>query len=479
MGLVWDGENDQVANLNFQGFYSDFEMTETSRQFAPTSNGDFGDFRRTVTNPFLSPQYSYEIGGDYAQPFAGGTLKLIGLRRFDTENRKRISTIDPVDDITTQFESDETADTAETILRILYTLEPAKGQTLEWAIEGALNTLDTSTLFREDLGGGFQPVFIAGSDVFVKENRGETSLLYTRPMTTKLQLQSSVAVEYSKLSAEGTTSNSRSFVRPKGFLALTYDPTNTTQIRTRIDRLVGQLNFRNFASNVDLQEGNQNSGNTELVPEQTWRYEVAVEHRLGAKNVITLTFFHESIEDFITFLSLPGGGGGLGNLTDTRQKRQGIELESTWSTDAIGLKGGKLDISGELLKTRLRDPLTGESRAFDRIRKWRYAVNFRQDIENTAWAWGFSFKAENLSPRHRTDQRSQELVRPFRDSIVFIEHKDILGMTLNLSVDNIFIPQRTLTRDFFDGDRLGEIIKTERRVRTNGTVYQMTLSGKF
>ena len=243
--------------------------------------------------------------------------------------------------------------------------------------------------------------------------------------------------------------------------------------------MVGQLNFGNFASSVDFQEGNENSGNTELVPQQSWQYEFTVEHRFGAKNVVTLTFLHETIEDFITFIKLGNGDEGLGNLKDTTQIRQSISLDTTWSTNAIGLKGGKLDVRGKIFNTKLTDPLTGQVRDFDRTRQWQYFIRFRQDIEATPWAWGWSLFSQSRAARHRTDQRTLETVRPFNDATIFIEHKNIFGMTGNFQIENVFGPERVTTREFFDGDRLGEIIQTERRVRNTGVVYRMGLSGKF
>jgi len=486
LGMAWEGDNGHTANLNFKGLYALSTNSETSRQFAPPQDpngmrGELSDLQRTVISPWARDRYNYEIGGDYALPLSGGTLKLIGLRTYTDDSVTSDSINDTVGGPLTEFKSKTNAITGESILRALYTIEPAAGQTVELAVEGALNTLDTTSDFCFDEGTGLGCVdfTVDGSDVRVEEQRGETSLLYSRPLGAKLKLQSTLAVEYSKLSTKGANGNSRSFLRPKGFVKLTYDPSPNIQIRARIDRRVGQLNFRSFASSVDFQDGNQDSGNTELVPQQSWSGEVALEYRLSKKNVVTLIFDQEIFEDFLTFLSFEGGGAGLGNLKTSKPKTQSISLNTTWDTDFLGLKGGKLDTSTTFTNTKFRDQITGLDRDIDNGLEWFYSVNFRQDIVRTDWAWGFNLNDFQTAPSHRTDQRISNSDGIFNGSTFFIEHKNVFGMTLNFNVRNIFNQDRVRVREFFDGDRLGDITQIERRIRKGGQTYRLTLSGKF
>ncbi len=474
INLGWNGDNGDVANLSLQAFYYKHNFHETSDQFMAQGTVA-GDLLRMIETRSGEDEYTYEIGGDYTTDFAGGSLKFIGLRRRE-DSRFFTHYDDTAEDGSFfRYNSRRQPIESETILRTLYTTEPTTGHVLEWAIEGAFNTLDTTATFQEDTGSGFQDVLLSGSNTRVEERRAESSLLYVLPLGKKLRFQTSVAVEYSELSVSGNDNNTRSYVRPKGFAALTFDATVETQFRGRIDRKVGQLNFFDFASRRDISQGQTDSGNTELVPEQLWRFELTAEHRFSPKNVTTLTAYYETFEDYNMLVPLAGGGQGIGNVDGAKNK--GITLTSTWMLDSLGVNGGKLDFAGTYQDSEIKDPFTGIFRHFDWQEQWQIEITFRQDIQNTNWAWGLNYWDNTELPGYRKDRINKGPFGP--NYFAYVEHKDVLGMTLTAKYYNAFGRTMQYNREFFAPDRLGGFDGGEFRSLRRGGYFNIQLAGKF
>ena len=107
-----------------------------------------------------------------------------------------------------------------------------------------------------------------------------------------------------------------------------------------------------------------------------------------------------------------------------------------------------------------------------------YEINFRHDIPNSNWAWGGSIEDEDNSDNLRLDQ-----INAFNfDSVfasVFIEHKDVFGLTVRGALNNLLNRSERFVRTNFVNRRDGPIDFTEDRSRKFGLIYQLTVSGSF
>ena len=95
-------------------------------------------------------------------------------------------------------------------------------------------------------------------------------LSYGRPLTSKLTMQFTAGGESSTLKQTGANAVTRTFLRPKGSLSLAWAARAGLDVSLRLARRVGQLNFADFLASVNLGDDNQNAGNEELVPQQSW-----------------------------------------------------------------------------------------------------------------------------------------------------------------------------------------------------------------
>jgi outer membrane receptor for ferrienterochelin and colicins len=420
-------------------------------------------------------EYDYELGGDYEFGLGGGRLKLIGLRHF-THTPFRQTLIQTYADLTPTIGQrfTQVGDQTETIGRGEYRWH---GGGADWqvSLEGALNRLDVDNgLFSLDGAGDFVPLPFPNSAATVEERRGEAMLTYGRPIASNLNLQASIGGEYSQLSQNGAGGLTRIFYRPKGFVNLAWQPRPGLDLSARIERAVGQLDFFDFVASGNISAGTQNAGNANLVPPQSWDGQVQAVRNLGRWGNATARLYGRLISDIVDVIPV-NGGQSPGNLPGTATV-YGIQWTSTFNFDPIGVPGAKLDLGIEFRKSRLTDPLTGARRSINENMTRQITATFRHDIPHTPFAYGAEYVDFRQSPLLRLDQHWHYLTRPGTLG-VYVEHKDIFGLTMRATVDNLLGTNESFGRRFYDGLRTNGVLFTENRDRFYGPIFTLTISG--
>ncbi|MGN3972988.1 TonB-dependent receptor plug domain-containing protein [Tsuneonella sp. SYSU-LHT278] len=469
--LTWNRGGD-IAHLNasYRRVYSTFDESEDRLPLSgvPRNRDLYGRQRG----------YDYEIGGDYAFDLAGGRLKLIGLDRFDRTRYSEDAVIafaDGSPPVGGRYA--QVTESGEVIGRAEFGWKWGKA---DWQIaaEAAFNRFDKdASLFDLSPSGAFVEVPFPQGDGGVREDRYEAILSYGRPITDKLTMQLSAGAENSTISQSGANDLSRTFTRPKGALNLGWAPEKGLDISFNVERLVGQLNFGDFLARAFLDQGNQNSNNAELVPTQSWNITAAIKKDLGKWGSTNLRFFDRRFEDFIDIVPLPGGGEGRGNID--RARRRGFEWTSTFNLDPMGFKGAKLDTNVILQTSAIRDPLTGEKRQISNLWRQRVEMNLRHDIPATDWAWGAGFEYSRNTPYYRVFEVGRDWEGPVFDSY-FIEHKDVLGMTVRLQAVNFANARHRLYRTVYAGPRNSSPVAfIEDRSQLIGPIFRLSVKGTF
>ena len=161
--------------------------------------------------------------------------------------------------------------------------------------------------------------------------------------------------------------------------------------------------------------------------------------------------------------------------------------------DPIGWTGAKLDFEGEVRRSSLRDPLTGIHRRISDDKIYSYEATLRHDIPGSNWAWGAGVEESRYSDFLRLDQITRfRTGAPY--SWIFLEHKDVFGLTVQVNLGNLFGRSENFTRtaygdllgqpggldrDFIRGRRNGPVAFIEDRSREFGLIYRLTVSGSF
>jgi len=476
--LAWDTDN-LIANVSLLIKQDKSTYEESSDRFSAGIDGSVGAQITAVDYKNIEDEFSYELGGDYTQALGEGQLKIIGLlRRSSNEDHATFTDLPMMGDHYL-YQSFSKPKESENILRAVYSFEPFDGHNFEWAGELVENKLATHSTYYEDSGEGFTPLILGGSDTDVSEERAEVSLQYSSALSERLSIQTSLGSEYSQISVEGDEKRSESFVRPKGFLALSWAQNDDLRIRTRLERSVGQLDFYDFASSNNANDGTALGGNTALVPEQTWRAELSFEQQLGLGNSVTFTIFGQRIEDFITYMPMSGGGEGKGNLEYLDST--GLDLTATFNTEHWGITGGKLDLIAEIHSDEFEDPLTGDTLRYRRngYSPEFYQLSFRQDLPRTPWAWGVILEERSGNITYRRNSLRDQDHSGIQAHRIFIEHKNLWGMVAKLEVEDLFGFTYENNQTFFTGDRGGEIERREVNERHSPWVARMSVSGTF
>ncbi len=476
--LGWDFE-DSSANVSFLVTDEKRTYEESSDRYHSNGNGEWGEQFTAVDYQSIEEELSYEIGGDYTRPLGMGELKLIGLFRHSKTDAQRAFDDLPMEGAHYLFESTSEPEEQESILRSVFSFEPVQGHRFEVAGELVKNTLETASTFREDTGSGFEELTLDGSNTEVSEERAELSVQYSTALTEQLSFQASLGGEYSEISVDGTEGRTESFVRPKGFASFSWAQTDDRRIRARLERSVGQLDFYDFASSTNVNDGTTTGGNTQLVPDQTWRAELSLEQQFGDNNSFTVTVFREEIEDFITFIPMGDGSEGLGNISELESS--GIDLSATINTQSFGIPGGKLDLMAEIHTDELDDPVTGERREYRRngYKPEFYQLSFRQDFPQSPFAWGVILEERSGNINYRIDRVRHQDHKALQAHRIFVEHKDLWGMVAKLEVEDLFGFTYVNERTLFDGDRNGAIVGRETNTRHSPWVLRMSVSGTF
>jgi len=134
--------------------------------------------------------------------------------------------------------------TSESIVRVTFKASPAPSLSLEAGGEGDYNALTDRTLYTVNGAA----ITVPAANVHVTEKRGEGFATATWRMRPTLSLEAGVRVEASKIAATGDVVSGRAFVFAKPRAVITWSPNDDNQIRVRVEREVGQLNFDDFAA---------------------------------------------------------------------------------------------------------------------------------------------------------------------------------------------------------------------------------------
>ena len=468
----YDFGGDVTANLNLS-YGSDFFSRKE-----PETAIDSAGVTRTREALVEEDGPEYELGGDIQFPFGPGSLKLILLERFERDNYSS-TVIDRLSDDSPPrgFRFEQTNGAGERIGRLEYDW---KLWGADWQLSGeaAFNRLDRrSRLFELAPGGEFVQLAFPQGNGGVTEDRYDASLSISRSLSSTLSVQVIGAMEFSTIEQTGFAANSRSFKRPKGSFAATWKPRDDFDISVTLAKRVSQLSFGDFLASVSLNNDNQNGGNNELVPYQSYNVEIEANKTFGAWGSLKLEARKAWFEDFIDWFPLPGGGEARGNIGDA--DRLHLQANATINLDPLGFRGARVDLEVVKRDMNVIDPFTGLNRPFSYDQEGSFEIDFRHDVPGTDWAWGVNLDHFDQAPYARRFEIGREWEGKVFGSL-FIEHKDVLGLTVRARANNLLGARDYFRRTVFDGPRPeGAVRFEEYRSRRIGPIFRLTVSGDF
>jgi hypothetical protein len=425
----------------------------------------------------------WEIGGDISRPLGGGAIKLVGLanrRQRDWLERYRFRT-DGGGEVLGGFEQFQDAQRNETLLRLNWTRSNLAGFSFEAGVEGVLNTLDHKVELFEFLAGG-QPVQInlPIDDATVREKRAEPYINMGRQLSKSIRLDGSLTYEYSGIKVRGDTEADRTLRFWKPSLTLDWKGGKGWHGQLSITRSVAQLDFYDFISSAELSADRVNAGNPDLVPQQAWEFRGTIEHPILGDGIAKVDVGYDLINDLQDRILIFDDEGNAfdapGNLGTGKRYFAKLTLDAPLAK--VGLRGMRLKFEGQLQRTRVEDPISGDMRNFsDFFPDWEWRVEYRHDLKD--FSYGFTVNNTDETTFFRTDEFDTNYNGgPY--GTAFIEYRPRAGTTITLDLDNAFSTSGNRNRLLFFPNRAQpDEIVNEFRERNRHLNFGLTLKQSF
>jgi hypothetical protein len=324
--------------------------------------------------------------------------------------------------------------------------------------------------------GNFDEIPLPGGIASVEEERYEVMGSYGRPLSSSVTMKLSAGGEYSQLAQAGAGGTTRTFYRPKGELSAAWKASPRTDVNVKLARRVGQLNFFDFLASVNLQDEVENAANPDLVPEQSWDFEVETVRNLGTLGSTTVRLYGRLIDDIIDYIPIGTSGESPGNLESATV--YGIEWRGTFTLDSTGWRGARLDAEAQVQESEVEDPLTGEQRPISNSLLRYGSLAIRHDIPNTSWAWGTGASYQINALNYRLTEVGRFWEGPVWGNL-YLEHKNVHGLTVRASMNNLFASDSMWDRTVHDGRRTDPVNFVEHRDRQIGPIFAFQVRGKF
>ena len=422
--------------------------------------------------------HDFEIGGDLDFDLGPGRMKLIALSNFARAQSVNQVVVDPATgqaSLGSRF--DQFSETGERIGRAEYSWAML-GADWQLSTEGAFNRLDrVGSLFFLSPAGEFDGAPLPFGSGGVRERRFETLLSYSRPITGNLSIQLIMGGEYSSITQTGNDALSRTFQRPKGSISVAWAPAEGLDISLKIEKRVGQLNFGDFLAAVNLADANENSSNNQLRPDQNLGGELEVSNNFGDWGSATLRGFYRRFKDFVTIIPTSTGGEARGNIDEARI--MGLEFSGTLRLDPLGMAGARFDAAAQLRDSRFIDPVAGGYIPMQFPQPHNFEIDFRHDVPDTDFAYGGGYRETGHNPYYRVREFGSDF-NIAQNLQVFVEHKDVFGLTVQARLGNILEREAVRERFVYAGPRgSSPLAFSEYRVREIGKVLSFNVKGSF
>lgn len=428
-------------------------------------------------NPYTYRRRTVEGGVEYDRPLGSWDLSLSGLvTRGHFESDVSSTSSDGAGAIKSVFEQNQVQNSGETILRGRLARGFGDSHRFEMGAEGAINTLDQQLALTLDLGQGPFPIPIQNANLSVTERRAEAYAADTWTLG-RWVLESRLTGEASRLSFTGDTNQSVGLSYLKPSVQLTRRLGKSNQLRARIYRDVGQLNFTDFVSVSSLADDRINGGNPDLKPETSWRVELAGDFRFAGEGALNLRLFHHWVFDTADLVPVGppdarfDAPGNIGNANVN-----GAQMTVKLPLNAV-LHGTALTLDGTWQKSRVRDPLTGQRRQISGFADIAFKAEFRQDLPRHKLAWGVTYTAQPTLTYYRLKELERKRASPSFD--LWLETTSFLGLKTRLTVLSLLNQTERRMRTLFAPDRTSTVALIERGARHPSRWITLTVSGNF
>lgn len=371
--------------------------------------------------------------------------------------------------LTRDFLSDRK--TSESVGRVQFRVKGIANLTVETGAEGAFNKLDSAT----DLTVNNRAVLVPAANVQVEELRGEVFLRGTWRPSPAFSMDMGFRQEGSRVTSAGDVNlrKTLNFFKPRA--AITWIPYKDGQVRLRLEREVGQLNFDDFVASSNVAAtGTVVAGNPDLTPQQAWVYEAAFEQRFWGAGAALLTVRHFEITDTVdrgpardssgVIIRNPATGLPAADRPDNIGKGTKTEVQAsvTLPLDKLGIHAAQLKTQATWRDTKVIDPLDGRSREISAAHPIDWEIHYSQDLPKLNATWGVDVIGGYRERFFRLAEVETQKFSPW--VVVFTEFKPRKDLSVRVEANGVTFRNSQRIREVYVGPRnLGRLDYTDVR----------------
>lgn len=365
----------------------------------------------------------WEIGGDFSKKLdVLGTWRTLFIANRDRSDKTSVySNVFETGDVP-NFRNTVYRVRREKILRSSFIKNIFGNQVIEIGAEAAINNYDK--LFTNESFDLDAYTINVNDDVAVQENRYEIFANHTYNISQAAVLQTTMIGEFSKISSVTVPivgenierSKSFSFLKPR--VDFKYDFTGRDQLRVTAEKKVSQLDFKNFVATYDVNNDILRLGNTGIVPEKSWNYNLAYEHRFpNDAGAIQVELFYRDLTDYIELVDFTDFEDGLGNPIPRadldpisksgnipKARSYGVKTTGSVRLGFFGLPNAVVSVDYTWDDTNVEDQFSGVERPFKWKSEHEFTFNFRHDVTDIGLSYGFKGTIKSDSSRHEIDE---------------------------------------------------------------------------
>ena len=408
-----------------------------------------------------------ELGGRFSRPITDqlGAEAVV----FQQFNNNKTSVHFEAPTLTRDFLLDRK--TTESVGHIDLRWRPSARLFVEGGFEGALNHLNSETTLRVNAAS----VRVPAANVQVAERRGEVFARATWRLHPTLTLEGGVRQERSTVTSEGDVVLERtlSFTKPR--LAATWAPDPLNQVRLRVEREVGQLNFDDFVASPNVAStGTLLAGNPDITPQQAWVGEAAYERRFWTSAAAVVAVRHHEISDVVDRIPVRSVAGAV--LADTpgnigKGTRDELQASLTLPLDRFHIAAAQLKGAVTYRRSRVTDPLTGQKRDISFLHPVDWEGHFTQDLPGWKMTWGvdaFGAFRERAFRLSEVETRKQSTF-----VLVFVEYKPRPSWLIRTEAGGVTQRNVKRIREVYAGPRnVSPLLYTDiRDLEWGGSIY--------
>lgn len=484
--------NDQ-SSLRFNALYSELDNPRTlDRTTVNLRDESHAPYVEREDTP--GQRSNWEIGGDYEYLFNNGhRFKLLGIANHldEVSTRERFEVFADSSENKNLFLNSGSI-LEERIMRGSYTMDMFDGQDVEFGMELAQTTLDSSLALGRDLSisersaefGDLVTVSIPNANTQVEEIRAEPFAIHNWRINPRMSLETSLVYEMSEITQSGDLKKQRDFQFFKPKIDYRFDVTPTLQMRMLVEKRVRQLAFSEFVASSDAGDEDEDTqaGNADMRPDYWWAYEFKTEYWLpDDMGVVSAEYWYHRHYDFrqridvssATQLRSAWGNTGIGDMWIA-------ELNASVRLSLLNMPNVLLNTTVSTRGSEVTDPLTGDVRGFNNYRKGRFSLGFRHDIPCWRMSYGVNFTDIDDRGYKLWDLEDIESMYGGPFGVALVEMVAFNDITFRLDSSNVTDEENCRNRVRFAGRRSANILEeVEYMCNGVGRVVSLRVSGTF